>query len=109
MRRALAGLRTMSGPDHRPGSAQGDPPGKVVEITVRLLASYRRYLPADHDERAGYAVRVVPGTPAGQLLHELPIPAGDRYTFFVNGRHADRDQVLREGDVLSVFPAVGGG
>ncbi|NLF15434.1 MAG: MoaD/ThiS family protein, partial [Anaerolineaceae bacterium] len=45
----------------------------------------------------------------GQLLHELPIPAGDHYTFFVNGRHADRDQVLREGDVLSVFPAVGGG
>jgi len=99
----------MSGPDRRPGSTPGDPPGKAVEITVRLLASYRRYLPADHDERAGYAVRVVPGTLADQLLRELPIPAGDRYTFFVNGRHADRHQVLREGDVLSVFPAVGGG
>ena len=37
------------------------------------------------------------------------IRAGAGYTFFVNGRHADRDQVLREGDVLSVFPAVGGG
>jgi molybdopterin converting factor small subunit len=99
----------MSSPDRRPGGAKAGLPGKEVEITVRLLASYRRYLPASHDERAGYAVRVVPGTAAGQLLHELPIPAGDRYTFFINGRHADRDQVLREGDVLSVFPAVGGG
>jgi len=99
----------MSSPDRRPGDAQAGLPGKEVEITVRLLSTYRRYLPADHDGRAGYAVRVAPGTAAGQLLRGLPIPDGDRYTFFINGRHAEPDQVLREDDVLSVFPAVGGG
>jgi hypothetical protein len=46
---------------------------------------------------------------AGKVLQELPIPAGERYTFLINGRHAERDQVLREGDVLSVFLAAGGG
>ncbi|HSJ55310.1 MAG TPA: MoaD/ThiS family protein [Anaerolineae bacterium] len=99
----------MSGPDVAAAEARGSLPGRALAITVRLLASYRRYLPPDHDDRAGYGLRVAPGTPAGRLLEELPIPAGDRYTFFINGRHAERDQVLQEGDVLSVFPAVGGG
>ena len=80
-----------------------------MRITVRLLASYRRYLPPDHDDSAGYGREVAGGARVGHVLEELPIPSGDPYTFFVNGRHAEREQVLREGDVLSVFPAVGGG
>ncbi len=89
--------------------ASTDGRGGELGITVRLLANYRQYLPRDHDSRAGYGVHVAPGTAAGQLLDRLPIPAGDRYTFFINGRHAERTQMLHEGDVLSVFPAVGGG
>ena len=80
-----------------------------MQITVRLLASYRQYLPAGHDDQAGYVHRAAPGTTVGAVLSELPIPLTDVLTFFVNGRHAERDQVLRQGDVLSVFPAVGGG
>jgi len=99
----------MSSPDHPTAAARGCPPGDALRITVRLLASYRQHLPPSHDDQAGYVLQVAPGTPVGQLLAGLPIPAGDRYTFFVNGRHADRDQVLREGDVISIFPAVGGG
>jgi molybdopterin converting factor small subunit len=93
----------MSSPEHpRIG-------GEAIRITVRLLASYRRHLPQDHDNQAGYALYLGPDTSAGQLLDRLPIPSGDPYTFFVNGRHADREQVLQEDDVLTVFPAVGGG
>jgi sulfur-carrier protein len=87
----------------------GLPQGYSLGVTVRLLASYRQYLPPDHDNRAGYDLQVAHGTVAGKVLQELPIPAGERYTFLINGRHAERDQVLREGDVLSVFPAAGGG
>ena len=78
-------------------------------ITVRLLASYRQYLPQDHDAQAGYPVLVQPGTQVSDVLAELPVPRGDVFTFFVNGRHAKRDQILQAGDILSVFPAVGGG
>ena len=78
-------------------------------ITVRLLASYRQYLPQDHDAQAGYRLQVPPGAQVSDVLAELPIPPGDVFTFFVNGRHAQRDQVLQAGDILSVFPAVGGG
>ena len=81
----------------------------TMRITVRLLASYRRYLPADHDANAGFAHRVEPGERVVDVLDRLPIPAGDVFTFFVNGRHAERGQALQEGDVISIFPAVGGG
>jgi molybdopterin converting factor small subunit len=80
-----------------------------VQITVRLLASYRRYLPKDHDNQAGFAYDVAAQARVGDVLDALPLPAEDPYTFFVNGRHAERELVLEPGDVLSVFPAVGGG
>ena len=81
----------------------------TMRITVRLLASYRRYLPQGPEERTGYCQEMPTGSTVGDVLAGLPIPAGDVYTFFVNGRHADRGQALQEGDVVSVFPAVGGG
>lgn len=80
-----------------------------VQITIRLLASYRKYLPAHPDDEAGYSHHVVDGALVGDVLAALPIPSGDFYTFLVNGRHAERDQVLQDGDLLSVFPAAGGG
>ena len=80
-----------------------------MQITVRLLASYRHYLPPGHNAKAGYAHEITPGTRVSDILAELPIPPDKACTFFVNGRHADRDQVLQPGDVLAVFPAVGGG
>jgi sulfur carrier protein ThiS len=80
-----------------------------MQITVRLLASYRQFLPENHDVNAGFPHEVVPATSVGDVLAELPIPPGDPYTFFVNGRHTEKGQILQAGDVLSVFPAVGGG
>lgn len=80
-----------------------------MEITIRLLAGYRRYLPESHDGQGGYAQAVPPGTRVSDVLATLPMPPVPGYTFFVNGRHAERDQVLQPGDVLSVFAAVGGG
>lgn len=80
-----------------------------MQITIRLLASYRRYLPTGDAIKGGYAHPIAPGTRVGDVLAGLPIPLDDVYTFFVNGRHAEREQVLQAGDVLSVFPAIGGG
>jgi hypothetical protein len=80
-----------------------------MRITIRLLASYRQFLPQDHKASAGFTRTVAPATPVCQILAELPIPADDFYTFFVNGRHATHDQILQPGDILSVFPAAGGG
>lgn len=80
-----------------------------MQITVRLLASYRQYLPRFAVDGSGYRLQVESGACVAQVLAALPIPPTDAFTFFVNGRHAERNQVLEDGDVLSIFPAVGGG
>jgi molybdopterin converting factor small subunit len=80
-----------------------------MEITIRLLASYRRYLPEGHDVLTGYSHDVATDACVSDVLDELPIPTSEAFTFFVNGRHAGRDQVLQAGDILAVFPAAGGG
>jgi sulfur carrier protein ThiS len=78
-------------------------------ITVRLLASYRAYLPAGHDSQAGYPVQVSPSATVADVLVALPIPALEPVTVLVNGRHALHQDALQEGDVLAVFPPAGGG
>jgi molybdopterin converting factor small subunit len=80
-----------------------------MEITVRLLASYRHYLPEDHDPQAGDRHQVAPGSRVADVVAGLPIPPSDAFTCLVNGRHAERNQTLAEGDILSIFPAAGGG
>lgn len=80
-----------------------------MHITVRLLGSYRQYLPTGHDAQAGFPYPVSDGALVSDVLAALPIPSGDFYTFLVNGRHTEPDQALKEGDLLSVFPAAGGG
>jgi molybdopterin converting factor small subunit len=80
-----------------------------MQITVRLLANYRRYLPGEHDHQAGFAHDVAAGTTLADLRAKLPIPPEDPCTFLLNGRHVESGQVLEAGDVVSVFPAAGGG
>jgi sulfur carrier protein ThiS len=80
-----------------------------MQITIRLLASYRCYLPGSHDAQAGYPLEIPPGTRLDEILADLPIPTNENYTFLLNGQHAGRDQILQPGDVLAIFPAAGGG
>ncbi len=80
-----------------------------MRIMVRLLGSYRSLI-AEPDAGSDGAMLTVPDSATvAELLAGLPVPAGSAHTAFVNGRHAERNQVLRDGDELSVFPAVGGG
>jgi molybdopterin converting factor small subunit len=80
-----------------------------MDVTVRLLATYRRYLPELKDGWGGYLQTMPPGSRVQDLMDLLPIPRQDAFAYFVNGRHAAPDQELSCGDVVSVFPAVGGG
>lgn len=80
-----------------------------MQITIRLLADYRRYLPEGREPQEGYSLEIEVGTTIRRMLFDLPIPVDSPCTFLVNGRHAVLDQVLCEGDTLSIFPAVGGG
>jgi molybdopterin converting factor small subunit len=74
-------------------------------ITVKLFAQYR-------EGRFKVEVREYPeGTKATEIIKELGIneealPLG---VLLVNSRHQEESVELKGGDVLSLFPKVGGG
>jgi molybdopterin converting factor small subunit len=45
----------------------------------------------------------------GECLRALQVPADTVKLIFLNGIHAQADQILKEGDRVGVFPPVAGG
>ncbi len=74
-----------------------------VKVTVKLFASLRkdRFAVDDFDYQEGVTV--------GHILVSLRIPEEEAAIIFINGRHAEPDSPLGEGDRLAIFPPVGGG
>jgi sulfur carrier protein len=74
-----------------------------MTITIKLFASLRqgRFENASRDLPKGATVR--------DALGLAGVSAAEAAVLFVNGRHAAPDGALSDGDVLAVFPPVGGG
>ena len=82
-------------------------PAEQKSIEVRLFAYLRRYLPPQGD---GRSVRLETTAPdVGTVASGLGIPPSRMGIALLNGRHADADTQLRNGDVLSLFPPIAGG
>jgi len=79
-----------------------------MKVRLKLLATYRKYLPAEA-EGSSYEMEVEPGTTVDDLIATLPVPGGDASVVLVNGRGPQPGQVLHEGDVVCLFPAIAGG
>jgi sulfur carrier protein ThiS len=80
-----------------------------MRIQVRLYASLERFMPGEKDRSSFHDMEVDEGTTAGEFLHALHVPAETVKLIFLNGIHAQADQILKEGDRLGVFPPVAGG
>ena len=80
-----------------------------MRLLVRLYASLDRYQPVGRDSRSFSEVEVSEGTTVGDLLKTLHVPPDTVKLIFLNGIHAESDQILKEGDRLGVFPPVAGG
>lgn len=74
-----------------------------MRVVVKLHATLRdgRF---DVDERD-----VPPRSTVADVLAGLAIDSSQATLLFVDGRHAELDKELRDGDVLAVFPPIGGG
>jgi molybdopterin converting factor small subunit len=77
--------------------------GKHMEITVKLFATLR--------EGRGKVVTLTVdnGISATDVLGHLEIALEDVTMLLINGRDKDPQTILQNGDVLSLFPPVGGG
>jgi molybdopterin converting factor small subunit len=79
-----------------------------MEIEVKLFATLRDYLPKG-SSRFSYKMEVDGHARVQDILSRLKIPEEIPKIILVNGIHGKKDQILKEGDVMSVFPPVAGG
>lgn len=79
-----------------------------MDITVKLLATVRRYQP-QLALGESLTLPISAGTTVSQVLRRLGIPTGAAVFAMVNGTVRKPDYVLSEGDTLLVFPPVAGG
>ncbi len=79
-----------------------------MEIEIKLFATLRDYLPQG-SSRFSCKMEIDHLTRVQDVLTRLKIPEDMPKIILVNGIHGKKEQVLKEGDVLSVFPPVAGG
>ncbi|MGK2944538.1 MAG: MoaD/ThiS family protein [Desulfuromonadales bacterium] len=74
-----------------------------MKVTVKLFASFQtgRF----KQELREYPDRTLIGT----IVRELNIPEREVGILLLNAVHADLKQPLSDGDLLAIFPLVGGG
>lgn len=74
-----------------------------MQVRIKCFATLSDHTPAD-----GILALSAGGT-VGSALAGIGLAPADVKLVFVNGRHAEMDMVLADGDQLGIFPAVGGG
>jgi molybdopterin converting factor small subunit len=86
-----------------------------MQINVKLSTNFRKWCVAEGAiltaEKDGdkLELEVEGGTTVHKLFGMIGIPDEIERSFFVNGRHAELNTQLNEGDILLVLPLFGGG
>ena len=79
-----------------------------MKIQVALYATLSQYLPPGAQNRKA-AIEIREGATLRDVLDQLGIPQDLPNILLVNGRQAPEETVLKDGEVLSVFPPLAGG
>jgi len=79
-----------------------------MESEVKLFATLRDYLPKGSG-RFSCKMEIDGHTRIQDILAKLNLPDEIPKIILVNGVHGRKEQTLKEGDVLSIFPPVAGG
>ena len=74
-----------------------------MKITVKLFATLRDFGPEIQE------MNVPENSTIEKVVNYLNLPAEIPLLKIVNGVHTDPQEMLKEGDVLALFPPVGGG
>lgn len=75
-------------------------------VKLKFFAGLRDALP---QAPVPYPAEFPGGTTVGGVLAHFGVPADKPKILLVNGRHAELDRSLTDGDELAVFPPVAGG
>ena len=74
-----------------------------MKITIKLFATLRDCGPEIQEKS------VSAGSSVATVIDSLSLPEDIPLLTIVNGVHTDPQEKLKEGDVLALFPPVGGG
>lgn len=74
-----------------------------MKITLKLFATLRDFGENIKD------IDIDAGSTPKDVIRVMGLPEDDVAIIMINGRRLKDDVVLNEGDVLALFPAVGGG
>jgi molybdopterin converting factor small subunit len=79
-----------------------------MRVTVKLFATLVRF---KDGSRAGkpFDVELPEGSVAQDLIDYLKIPAEETHIVFINSIIEGNDAYLKDGDIVGMFPPVGGG
>jgi len=77
--------------------------GAAMVVTVKLFATFQ----AGRFEAAPREYPV--GTRLSYIVDELRIPREEIGILLVNSRHAELEREIAQGDVVAIFPQIGGG
>ncbi len=80
----------------------------MITVRVKLYATFRNQFP-DLGLGEEMAVGLPEGGTVGQLIRQLGLPDDQVKVIFVNHVIRSDDHRLADGDVVAVFPPVGGG
>ena len=78
-----------------------------MKIEFRLYSSLSVYMPETN--RASLIVDINEGINIWELLGQFKVPPDLVKIIFLNGVHAQGDEILKEGDRIGVFPSIAGG
>jgi molybdopterin converting factor small subunit len=79
-----------------------------MKIAVALYATLSRYLPPGSEQRKA-VIEARDGATAREIMLQLGIPQEYPNILQVNGKHANPDTALTEGDTLAILPPLAGG
>ena len=78
--------------------------GARMDLEIKCFATLADFAPPD-----GRLTGMPEGSTVADVMHRLNLPPEEVKITFVNGLHAEAGRVLRQGDRVGLFPAVGGG
>ncbi len=78
-----------------------------MEIEIRVFATFREYLP--EGSQASFRRSLMQETTVDRIADSINLPQDTPKIFIVNGNVVAGEYVVRDGDVVSIFPPVAGG
>ena len=79
-----------------------------MDIEVKLFATFQKHLPSGHGPFS-CKLRMEEKASVEDVLKHLDLPREMPKILLLNGVRCQAESKLKEGDVLSIFPPLGGG